>query len=62
MNRTRNRFGTIVVALLAGIIIAAPTFSQEKRIETNPFFGYAFLARFTPAYIKSDAAGLWCGF
>ena len=28
----------------------------------NPRVGFSMTARFTPAYIKSDPAGYWCGF
>ena len=28
----------------------------------SPGFGISVMARFTPTYIKSDPAGIWCGF
>jgi hypothetical protein len=34
--------GIVSVTLLTFSAIAAPAFSQEKRVEINPFFGYSF--------------------
>jgi len=34
--------GIVSVTLLAFLAIASPGFSQDKRVEINPFFGYSF--------------------
>jgi len=41
MNYKSSRRIVPVIALTI-VAIAAPTFSQEKRVEINPFFGYTF--------------------
>ena len=35
-------FPIVSIVLLTFIAMAAPAFSQEKRLEINPFFGYSF--------------------
>ena len=38
----KSAFRIVSITLLTFIAIAAPAFSQEKRVEINPFFGYTF--------------------
>jgi opacity protein-like surface antigen len=38
------------------------TWGGGVKVYPNPNVGFSVMARFTPTYIKSDPAGIWCGF
>ncbi|MGH9323188.1 MAG: outer membrane beta-barrel protein [Vicinamibacteria bacterium] len=38
------------------------TWGGGVKVYPNPSVGFSAMARFTPTYIKSDPAGIWCGF
>jgi hypothetical protein len=43
VSNKKNMLNTIVlIVLIALLVSAAPVFSQDKRVELNPFFGYTF--------------------
>jgi len=40
--KTSQFLGIVSVTLFTFLAIALPGFSQDKRVEINPFFGYSF--------------------